>query len=77
MMDYPLHKVQVYVRLLNEGTEVFRPTQAVEIGKGLFELMATPHYDSEDEAWEFLPGAIVRIEMRHGASGSFPLAVEP
>ena len=76
-MDFPLHKVQVYVRLLNEGTDVFRPTQAIEIGKGLFELMAAPHYDSEGEEWEFLPGAIVCIEIRHGASGNFPLAIKP
>jgi len=42
----------VYVRLLNEGTAVFRPTEALELGGGLFKLVATSDYDPEDEQWE-------------------------
>ena len=76
-MDSSSNKARVYVRLLNEGTEVFRPTFAAELGEGLFKLIATPDYDPENEEWEILPNATVRIKTHHGPSGAFPLAVEP
>jgi hypothetical protein len=41
--------VEVYVRLLNEGTEVMRPTQATDLNNGGFRLAATPDYDPTDE----------------------------
>jgi len=76
-MDSSTSPTEVYVRLLNEGTEVFRPTQALDLGGGLFKLMAGPGYDLEDEEWEILPNTTVRVEMHHGASGDFLLAVMP
>lgn len=58
----------VYVALLNEGTPVWRPTRAVDLGKGLYRLLPTDDYDSADEEWEFLPGTIVKcaLETREG-----------
>lgn len=77
-MDSDINKmVNVYVRLLNEGTEVFRPTLATELGGGLFRLIATPDYDPEDEEWEILPGETIRIELHHGRDGDFSIAVKP
>jgi len=52
--------IPIYVRLLDEGTECSRPTQAERIGNDLFKLLPTPDYNSEDEHWEFPPGSIVR-----------------
>jgi hypothetical protein len=52
--------VKVYVPLLEEGTPTMRGTQAIIMGDGLYKLMPTPHYDPEDEIWEFLPGSVVR-----------------
>jgi len=52
------NKVKIYVRLIDEGTEVSRPTEALDLGNGLLELLATPDYDSEDETWEFSPGQL-------------------
>lgn len=49
----------VYIRLLDEGTEVFRPTLAESLGRGKFKVLPTPNYDPEDEIWEFTPGSIV------------------
>jgi hypothetical protein len=69
------NKVKIYVRLIDEGTEVSRPTEALDLGNGLLELLPTPDYDSEDEAWEFRPGSVVRCEKRHGSSGEYLLAV--
>jgi hypothetical protein len=75
-MDSNTRKITIYVRLLDEGTEVSRPTQAVDLGDGLFSLLATPDYDPIDEIWEFPPGSVVRIVERHGSSGAYFLAVQ-
>lgn len=53
----------VYVRLLDEGTDVFRPTLADRTSEGLYKLRPTEDYDPEDEHWEFLPGQIVRCAL--------------
>ena len=50
----------IYVRLVDEGTEVVRPTTALNLGDGIYQLIKTPDYDPEDECWEFLPGSRVR-----------------
>ena len=56
----------IYVALLDEGVPVWRPTQGAPLGDGLYEVLATPDYDDDDEHWEFPPGSIVRCvrEMR-------------
>jgi len=54
----------VYVRLLNEGTNVLRPTNATKAINGQFTLLAVPDYDMSDETWEFLPGDTVICELR-------------
>jgi len=56
-------KVEVYVVLLEEGTDTIRGTQAVDLGDGLYKLLPTPWYDPEDEIWEFLPGSVVRAKQ--------------
>ena len=68
---------RIYVRLLNEGTEVFRPADAQEAEDGLFKLLSPPDYDSIDEEWEFQPGVMVRVERRKDRSGDFLIAVKP
>lgn len=55
---------QVHVRLLDEGTEVTRPTLAVELGDGRYRLLPTQDYDPRDEVWEFPPESIVLAERR-------------
>jgi hypothetical protein len=54
----------VYVRLLGEGTVVFRPTPAMPLEPGTVKLLAPSNYDPDDEDWEFKPGTIVQIEPR-------------
>jgi len=67
--------VTIYIRLLDEGTEVSRPAQAEQIEDGIFRLLASPDYDAEDERWEFVPGTIVHAERRADSEGEFLLAV--
>ena len=45
-------EVEIYVRLLGEGTEVSRPTRALALGDGRFRLEATADYDPEVETWD-------------------------
>jgi|ERR1700722_17881065 hypothetical protein len=52
-------KSNVYVKLLDEGTDTIRPTTAISLGNGLYELQPTDDYDAADETWEFLPGTKV------------------
>ena len=54
----------IYIRLLDEGTDVFRPTAAEPVEGGLFRVLPTPNYDPEDEVWEFPPGSVVRCETK-------------
>ena len=69
--------VQIHIRLLHEGTECSRATQALELGNGLFKVLPTSNYDPEDEVWEFPPDSIVRSEIRWSGGKEFLLAVTP
>jgi hypothetical protein len=55
----------VFVRLLDEGTDVLRPVQAAMIASGNFRLIEPTDYDPEYETWEFTPNSVVRCEARH------------
>jgi len=68
--------VEVCVRLLEEGTETCRPTQAIPLGNDLYKLLPTPKYNPEDEIWEFLPGTVVRCEASDKYVTRCLLAVE-
>ncbi len=67
---------EIYIRLLDEGTEVYRPTEAKPLGPGLFRVMPTSNYNSEDEKWEFVPGSLVRLEKRQLDGGEVFVAVK-
>jgi hypothetical protein len=60
--------VEVFIPLLNEGTEVLRPTQGVVLAPNEVQVLATPNYDPAMEVWEFPPGSRVRCvtETRGG-----------
>jgi hypothetical protein len=67
----------VYVRLLAEGTEICRPTRALDEGAGLFRLLPPPDYDPEDEKWEFPPNSLVRVERRLSEGETILVAIAP
>jgi hypothetical protein len=54
--------VDAYIRLLNEGTDVVRPVQLIDLQDGTFRILATPDYDPKEEEWEFLPTSVVAIK---------------
>jgi hypothetical protein len=67
--------VEIYVRLLDEGTDCTRPTLGIVLENGLIQLLPTDNYDPDDEHWEFLPGSIVRVQEIRNAGGSYLVAV--
>jgi hypothetical protein len=67
--------IEIHVQLLDEGTEVFRPTRALDLGGGRFQIQATPDYDPKLETWEFVPGSIVRTGLRSDESGQYKIAI--
>ena len=51
----------VLVRMLDEGTDVWRPVMAQRLGETTYRLAKDPVPD--DEAWIFHPGDIVVVEQ--------------
>lgn len=62
--------VTIYVALLNEGTDCWRPVSASLQDDGLYLLSGLI---PELEEWEFSPGATVRCEHRKFADGKVRL----
>ncbi len=69
--------VEIHIRLLHEGTECSRPTEALDLGNGLYKVLPTPNYVPGDEVWEFPLGSIVRSEVRRSEGNEFLLAITP
>jgi hypothetical protein len=54
----------IYVALLDEGIDVWRPVQAERVSPGSY-LIVDQDYDPAIETWEFEPGAIVRCRKEN------------
>lgn len=67
---------QIYVPLLDEGVDVWRPAQAIRVGNDLFRILLPSDYDSEDETWEFLPGSLVKCALKMLSGSEVLVAVE-
>ncbi len=51
---------QIYVRLLNEGIDVWRPVKAAKLSDNHF-LILLENEIPEGETWEYLPGSVVLV----------------
>ena len=56
----------IYMPLLNEGTEVWRPVEAMKVGE--LGYMVTENAPP-DEQWAFQPGHVLRCEQRQLGGG--------
>lgn len=56
--------ITIYVRLLDEGTAVYRPVPALAQDASTCVLCGTDIYNPAVENWEFLPGTRVGYEKR-------------
>ncbi len=58
--------VTIYMPLLDEGTNVWRPVTAECLGQGTYRIIGPqPH----DEKWAFAPGTVVAGKPRRFANG--------
>jgi hypothetical protein len=81
--DPPAHQISdpgpvadrttVFVRLLNEGTDVWRPANAAHIKNMVYRLSASQTV--EGETWQFAPGSLVRVERRMLSDGETLIVV--
>jgi hypothetical protein len=62
----------VYVELLDEGVDVWRPVEAVEDGESFLLPTTAP----AGERWRFAPGSRVRCELRQLYGGQTLVAAE-
>jgi hypothetical protein len=66
--------VTIYMPLLHEGTDVWRPVQAEHFADGQYRISG---HVPADETWAFQPGSIVRCENKvfhDGQIGLVPVA---
>lgn len=65
--------VTIHVALLNEGTNCWRPVQALPVEDDLFKIVDVV---PAGEHWEFQPERIVRCQQHEFSDGTGLLAVE-
>jgi len=66
--------VQVYVGLLDEGIDVWRPVQAEHVEGNTYRILDQP-YDRAVESWQFEPGDEVVCEPKGFAEGRHLAAI--
>jgi hypothetical protein len=66
---------RIYVRLLNEGVDVWRPVQAVREGADYFRSVG-PTPQPEGEEWEFPLGSVVGARPFQFEGGNGGLVAE-
>lgn len=57
----------IYIELMDEGVEVWRPVKAERRQDGLFRILSGP--PDETEAWKFPQGSVVRCEEKTFSGG--------
>ena len=67
---------EIFIQLLEEGTIVYRPVNAEEIGNNLYKVKGEEIYDPSDEIWEFKPGTIVMVEEQNLSEKSVLVATK-
>ena len=55
---------KIYIYLLNEGTDCWKPAYGEKIGVNLYKILSTDNYNPDDEEWQFPPGSLVRCEKK-------------
>jgi hypothetical protein len=65
-----VHTKTIFIQLLNEGTDCWRPANAKEHDAGVFEILGII---PAGEEWQFAPGMRVRCRPKQFADGSTAL----
>lgn len=59
---------QIYVRLLREKLEIWRPVEAMKLGKNTYKIIS-PNPEPKLEKWEFERGDVVQCEIKEFSDG--------
>ena len=62
------HIVEIFVGLIGEGVDAWRPAQAEKITGNVYKIVAQP-YNREIETWAFEPGESVVCEFIETSEG--------
>ena len=58
---------EIFIKILNEDIDVWRPVKAVQIAQYIFKITDTTKFESElDEILEFKQGDIVKCREKDG-----------
>ena len=68
--------IEIYVQLLGDEEGTLRQTQALSLGGSMYKVLPIPNYEIADEQWKFIPGTIVKCELRNYRGQDYLLAVE-
>lgn len=60
---------EIYVYLLDEGVDAWRPVKAIKIGLNRYKIIGINNYNPDDEKWQFLPDDVVECEEKKFADG--------
>jgi hypothetical protein len=60
--------LDIYVALLDEGVDVWRPVRAEQLSSNLYRILAQS-YDRAVESWQFEPGDVVVCETIESSEG--------
>lgn len=66
----------IYIPLLEEGTEVFRPVSASYHCENTYKILESDDYDLDDEIWKYTPGTIVKCELQIRDGKQILVAIE-
>lgn len=65
---------EIFIKILNEDIDVWRPVKAVQIAQYIFKITDTTNFKSElDEILEFKYGDIVKCREKDGDLYAFEL----
>ena len=67
-MVAPAHTLTIYVQLLDEGTDVWRPVSAELMSAEIYRIVGDAP-DPATERWEFMPGELVRCRIQRLSDG--------
>ena len=70
-----INNAEIFVRLLDEGVDVWRPVRAESLYGSVYRIIDQP-YDRETETWQFEPGQEVICELIDASKGQILAATE-
>lgn len=68
---------EVYVALLDEGVDVWRPAPALKVSESVYVILRPDDYDPDIETWQYPPGSVVECSMRRLSDGDVLAAIKP